>query len=141
MLEDFHRRWSHDPLVVNKWLGIQATSPRADTLARVTALLEHPAFDIRNPNKVYALIGGFGSGNQVRFHGADGGGYAFLADQILRLDAMNPQVASRLAAPFSRWRRFDAPRQALMRRQLERLAATDGLSRDVFEIVGKSLKS
>ena len=141
VLEDFHRRWSHDPLVVNKWLGIQATSPRADTLARVTALLEHPAFDIRNPNKVYALIGGFGSGNQVRFHGADGGGYAFLADQILRLDAMNPQVASRLAAPFSRWRRFDAPRQALMRRQLERLAATDGLSRDVFEIVGKSLKS
>ena len=140
-LEDFYRRWSHDPLVVNKWLGIQAGSPRADTLARVIALLGHPAFEIRNPNKVYALIGGFGSGNQVRFHAADGGGYAFLADQIVRLDPMNPQVASRLAAPFARWRRFDAGRQALMRGQLERLAATAGLSRDVFEIVNKSLKT
>ena len=140
-LEDFYRRWSHDPLVVNKWLGIQAASPRSDTLARVVALLEHPAFEIRNPNKVYALIGSFASGNQVRFHAADGAGYAFLTDQILRLDPMNPQVASRLAGPFARWRRFDAERRALMRSQLERLAATGGLSRDVFEIVDKSLKT
>ncbi|MEI6557851.1 MAG: aminopeptidase N [Rhodospirillaceae bacterium] len=138
-LEDFYRRWHHDPLVVNKWLSIQAGSSRTDTLARVTALLDHPGFDIRNPNKVYALIGSFGSGNQARFHAADGSGYAFLADQILRLDPMNPQVASRLAGPFARWRRFDAGRQALMRRQLGRLAGSPALSRDVSEIVSKSL--
>ena len=138
-LAEFYRRWSHDPLVVNKWLSIQAASPRADTLARVVSLLDHPAFELRNPNKVYALIGAFGSGNQVRFHALDGAGYAFLADQILRLDTLNPQIASRLAAPFARWRRFDPGRQALMQGQLRRLADTAGLSRDVFEIVGKSL--
>ncbi len=140
-LETFYRRWSQDPLVVNKWLGIQAGSARGDTLARVTALLEHPGFDIRNPNKVYALIGGFSSGNQVRFHAGDGGGYAFLADRILRIDPMNPQVASRLAGSFARWNRFDTERQALMRHQLSRLADAAGLSRDVSEIVGKSLKA
>ena len=140
-LEDFYRRWSHDPLVVNKWLGVQAASPRSDTLERVTELLGHPGFDIRNPNKVYALVGGFSAGNQVRFHATDGGGYGFLADQILRLDPMNPQVASRLAGPFARWRRFDAGRRELMQGQLARLAASDGLSRDVSEIVGKSLKT
>ena len=138
-LADFHRRWSHDPLVVNKWLSIQAASPRTDTLTRVAGLLDHPAFELRNPNKVYALIGAFGSGNQARFHAADGAGYAFLADQILRLDPLNPQIASRLAAPFARWRRFDPGRQALMREQLQRLADTADLSRDVFEIVSKSL--
>ncbi len=140
-LADFYHRWQHDPLVVNKWLAIQAGSTRPDTPARVTALLDHPGFDLRNPNKVYALIGSFGSGNQLRFHQADGSGYVFLADQVLRLDAINPQVAARLAAPFARWRRFEATRRDPMRRQLERLASTPSLSRDVSEIVGKSLKA
>ncbi len=140
-LADFYDRWCHDPLVVNKWLAIQAGSTRPDTPQRVAALLDHPGFDLRNPNKVYALIGAFGSGNQLRFHQADGSGYAVLADQVLRLDAMNPQVAARLTAPFARWRRFDSNRRQLMQRQLERLASERTLSRDVSEIVTKSLKT
>jgi aminopeptidase N len=140
-LADFYHRWRHDPLVVNKWLSIQAGSVRPDTPARVLALLDHPGFDLRNPNKVYALIGAFGSGNQVRFHQADGSGYTLVADQVLRLDAMNPQVAARLTAPFARWRRFDPARRDLMRSQLERLARAPGLSRDLAEIVSKSLKA
>jgi aminopeptidase N len=116
-------------------------SHRADTLARVTALLGHPAFEIRNPNKVYALIGGFANGNPVRFHDASGAGYRFLADQVLRLDPMNPQVAARLMGPFSRLRRYDAARQGLMKAELQRIVATPGLSPDVYEVASKSLEA
>ncbi|MGR0183271.1 aminopeptidase N [Azospirillum aestuarii] len=135
----FYERWKGDALVVDKWFGVQATSHRPDTLERVTALLAHPAFEIRNPNKVYALIGGFAGGNPVRFHDTSGAGYRFLADQVLRLDPMNPQVAARMVGPFSRLRRYDAPRRALMKAELERIVATPGLSPDVFEVASKSL--
>jgi aminopeptidase N len=138
-LARFYERWKHDALVVDKWFSIQATSQRADTLTEVKALLNHPAFQIRNPNKVYALIGGFAGGNIVRFHDRSGAGYEFLADQVLRLDALNPQVASRMVKLFARWRKYDAERQNLMRAQIERIVATPGLSRDVFEIASKSL--
>ncbi|ALG73719.1 aminopeptidase N [Azospirillum thiophilum] len=140
-LADFYQRWKGEALVVDKWFGVQAMSNRADALDRVTALLGHPAFEIRNPNKVYALIGGFANGNPVRFHDAGGAGYRFLADQVLRLDPMNPQVASRLMGPFSRLRRYDAARQALMKAQLERIVATPGLSPDVYEVASKSLEA
>ncbi|HYD70915.1 aminopeptidase N [Azospirillum sp.] len=140
-LASFYERWKGDPLVVDKWFTVQATSSRPDTLAEVTRLLDHPAFEIRNPNKVYALIGAFAGGNPVRFHEADGAGYAFLADQVLRLDPMNPQVASRLMGPFSRLKRFDAARQEQMRTQLRRIVAQPGLSPDVFEVASKSLAS
>ena len=140
LLADFYERWHHEPLVVNKWLMVQASSNRPDTVARVQALLDHPSFDLRNPNKVYALVGAFGSGNQVRFHARDGSGYAFLTNCILSLDSMNAQVAARLTAPFARWRRFDLERQELMRKQLTRLADAPNLSRDVGEIVAKRLK-
>ncbi|HEY0833052.1 MAG TPA: aminopeptidase N [Azospirillum sp.] len=140
-LASFYERWKGDPLVVDKWFTVQATSPRPDTLAEVRRLLDHPAFEIRNPNKVYALIGAFAGGNLVRFHAADGAGYAFLADQVLRLDPMNPQVASRLMGPFSRLKRFDAARQEQMRTQLRRIVAQPGLSPDVFEVASKSLDS
>ncbi|CAK0771370.1 aminopeptidase N [Azospirillaceae bacterium] len=138
VLENFYQKWAHDPLVVNKWLNLQAGSFRKDTLGTVRRLLGHPGFDFRNPNKVYALIGGFGA-NQLRFHAANGDGYRFLADQVLLLDPMNPQVAARMAGPFTQWRRFDSGRQALMKEQLERLAAFPGLSSDVSEIISKSL--
>ncbi|MGA1859063.1 aminopeptidase N [Azospirillum sp. 11R-A] len=138
-LADFYARWKGEALVVDKWFGVQAMSNRADTLARVTALLGHPAFEIRNPNKVYALIGGFANGNPVRFHDASGAGYRFLADQVLRLDPMNPQVAARLMGPFSRLRRYDAARQGLMKAELQRIVATSGLSPDVYEVASKSL--
>ena len=140
-LERFYERWKAEALVVDKWFSIQATSQRADALADVRRLLDHPAFEIRNPNKVYALIGGFAGGNPVRFHDPSGGGYEFLADQVLKLDRLNPQVASRMVKMFARWRKYDAQRQELMRAQLERIVKTEGLSRDVFEIASKSLEA
>ncbi len=138
-IASFYERWKGEALVVDKWFSVQAMSHRPDALERVTDLLDHPAFAIRNPNKVYALIGGFANGNPVRFHAINGAGYGFLADQILRIDPMNPQVASRLMGPFSCLRRYDAARQGLMKAQLERIVATPGLSADVYEIASKSL--
>jgi aminopeptidase N len=137
-LEAFHARWKEEPLVVDKWLAVQAASRLPGTLARVRELLTHPAFDLKVPNKVYALIRNF-SANHVRFHAADGAGYAFLADRVIALNTLNPQVAARMARSFDRWRKFDAGRQAHARRQLERLRDAEGLSRDVAEIVTKSL--
>jgi len=136
-LAAFYERWQHEALVVDKWLAVQATSRRAGTLAEVKQLTAHAAFDIKNPNKVYALIRSFGA-NHVRFHAADGEGYRFIAAQILRLDPLNPQVASRLARCFDRWKRFDATRQAHAKAALESLQAAQ-LSRDVAEIVGRAL--
>jgi aminopeptidase N len=137
-LDAFYARWQDEPLVVDKWLTAQALSRLPSTLGRVKALLLHPAFDLKVPNKVYALIRSFAS-NHVRFHAADGAGYAFLADQILALDALNPQVAARMARGFDRWKKFDAGRQAHARRELERMRDAKGLSKDVGEIVGKAL--
>ncbi len=137
-LERFYARWQGEPLVVDKWLAVQATSRLPGTLARVSALLAHPAFDLKVPNTVYALIRGF-SANHVRFHAADGAGYAFLADQVLALNALNPQVAARMARGFDRWKKFNAVRRAHAQGQLERIRNTDGLSRDVAEIVTKAL--
>jgi aminopeptidase N len=137
-LDAFHDRWQHEALVLDKWLSVQAMSRRPGTLADVQRLVTHPAFDLRNPNKVYALIRGFGA-NHVRFHAADGAGYRFIAAQILELDAINPQVAARIARSFDRWRKFDAGRQAHARAALESLHGHSGLSRDVFEIVHRTL--
>ncbi len=137
-LERFYADWKHEPLVVDKWLAVQATSRLPDTLARVERLMRHEAFDIRNPNKVYALIRAFCS-NHVRFHAADGSGYAFAADRVLELDSLNPQIAARIARAFDRWRKFDAGRQAHARVALERIRAKERLSKDVTEVVTKGL--
>ena len=137
-LRDFHARWQHEALVVDKWLAVQAASSLPGTLERVEELTAHPAFDLRNPNKVYALLRTFGA-NHRHFHAADGAGYRFLAARIGALDPLNPQVAARLARSFDRWRRFDAARQAHARAALEGLRRQPGLSRDVFEVVDKAL--
>ncbi len=137
-LATFYERWHDEALVVDKWLSVQASSRLPRTLATVRRLLSHPAFDLHNPNKVYALINTFGN-NHVRFHAADGSGYHFLATQIGQLDALNPQVAARLTRRFDRWRKFDATRQGHARLALESLRAIDGLSSDVHEIVGRAL--
>ena len=137
-LDAFYAKWKQEPLVVDKWLAVQAGSRLPGTLAEVKQLLVHPAFDIRNPNKVYALIRSFCS-NHVRFHAADGGGYAFLADQVIAIDAFNPQVAARMARAFDRWRKFDAGRRQHARAALERIRDAKGLSKDVAEIVTKAL--
>jgi len=140
LLNEFYDHWQHDPLVVNKWLRAQAMSDLPNALEIVQELMEHPAFDITNPNKVYSLIGGFSSGNLLQFHAKTGHGYTFLANFIIQLDTLNPQVAARMMNPFTRWRRFDLHRQSKMRAQLERIQSTPNLSKDVFEIVNKCLK-
>ena len=124
--------------MVDKWLAVQAGSRLPTTLARVKELLRHPSFDIKVPNKVYALIRTFAA-NHVRFHGADGAGYEFLADQVIALNALNPQVAARMARAFDRWRKFDAGRQAKAKAALERIRDSKDLSKDVAEIVNKAL--
>jgi aminopeptidase N len=138
-LDAFYRRWQHEPLVVDKWLAVQATSRLPDTLATVQRLTQHPAFERKNPNKVYALIRAFGA-NHRHFHAHDGSGYRFIAAEIALLDAMNPQVASRLARCFDRWKKFDPVRQALARAALEGLQQIALLSGDVREIVEKALR-
>jgi len=138
VLADFEQRWRGDPLVMDKWFGVQAMSSRVDTLDRVRGLMSHSAFSMRNPNKVRALIGSFANANPVRFHAADGRGYAFLREQVLALDPANPQIAARLLRALSRWRRYDAGRQAQMRAALEAVMAAK-VSKDVYEIAAKSL--
>jgi aminopeptidase N len=140
-LADFYARWRDDALVVDKWFALQAMAQRPDALDVVTALLHHEAFTLANPNRVRSLLGAFAQANPTGFHRADGAGYTFVADHVLALDRRNPQVASRLAQPFGRWRRYDAKRQDHMRAQLERILATPNLSRDVYEIASKSLKA
>jgi aminopeptidase N len=137
-LASFHEKWKDDTLVMDKWLAIQATSRLSGALDRVKALVKHPVFNIKNPNKVRALIGAFAS-NSLRYHDQSGEGYAFIADQVLVIDPMNPQIAARLVSAFTLWKRYDERRQALMRRELERIAGTPKLSKDVHEVVSKSL--
>jgi aminopeptidase N len=137
--EAFYRQHAHDPLLIDKWLALQATNPQPGTLERVLVLLEHPAFSLRNPNKVRALLGSFARLNRARFHEESGAGYRLLGAQLAELDAINPQIAARLAANFNGWRHLESNRQALMRAELERLAAVPGLSRDTSEIVTRAL--
>jgi aminopeptidase N len=138
-LDDFYNKWSRDVLVVNKWLSVQAMSHLPGTLDRVRALTRHESFEIKNPNKVRALIGTFCSANQAQFHAANGQGYTFLTEYIIRIDALNPQIAARLLTPLTRWKRMDEGRQVLMQQALEKILAHTGLSRDVFEIASKAL--
>ena len=138
VLDDFYQRWHHESLVVNQWFGIQASALGTD-VAAVRKLETHPGFDPSNPNKLRSLYGAFTRQNSRNFHVADGSGYDFLTDVIAGLDAKNPQMASRLLTPLTQWKKFDAARQRLMRAGLERLEAKEGLSKDVFEVVTKSL--
>jgi len=135
----FYDRWREDPLVLDKWFAIQAGSSRTDTLDRVRELAEHSEFNLGNPNRVRSLVGAFCSGNQVRFHGSSGEGYVFLADFVLALNDSNPQVASRMVSIFNDWRRYDSDRQTSMQLQLERIASSGSLSKDVYEIVNRAL--
>lgn len=139
VLDAFYQRWSHDPLVVDKWFGLQARCPLPRTLSDVQRLVNHPAFQIKNPNKVRAVVGGLAFGNPVRFHDVSGQGYAFVTDRIIELNSLNPQVAARMANAFTQWRRFDSNRQAKMRAELQRITATPGLALDVYEIASKTL--
>ncbi|KTD66375.1 aminopeptidase [Legionella santicrucis] len=138
-VEDFYKQWAKNDLVLDKWFTIQATSELPDTLTHVKTLLQHSAFNIKNPNKVRALVSAFCMANPRNFHAVDGSGYSFLADILITLDKINPQIAARAANPFTRWQRYDKSRQSLMHNQLERLAKQN-LSRDLAEVVSKSLE-
>jgi aminopeptidase N len=140
VLDRFYARWKNESLVIDKWLVAQSTSRLASALTDVRRLLTHEAFDLRNPNKVRSLIGGFCQSNAVHFHAADGSGYAFAAEQICALDPINPQIAARLARAFDRWRKFDSARQSHARAALERIKALVGLSKDTSEVIEKALR-
>lgn len=139
LMQHFADKWQHDGLVMDKWFMLQATSPAANVLENVQALMQHPSFSLANPNRTRSLIGAFASGNPAAFHAKDGSGYRFLTDVLVELNSRNPQVASRLIEPLIRLGRYDAERQQLMREQLLRLQKLDNLARDLFEKITKSL--
>ena len=139
LLDDFYQKWNNYPLVIDKWFSLQATSYLPNTLDTVRNLLIHPDFRLTNPNKVRAVIGSFCHGNPINFHAPDGSGYAFLAEQILILDPINPQIAARLLNALSDWRRYEPIRQSAMRQILRDILAESNLSKDIYEIASKSL--
>ncbi len=137
-LAAFHERWRGNPLVLDKWFAVQARSGAPDTLRRVRALTQHPDFDIRNPNRLRALVGAF-SGNVAVFHDRSGAGYKLLADVVLEVDPLNPRIAARLCTALGAWRRYDQHRQALMQTELQRILGLDGLSPNTYEMAAKAL--
>ena len=136
-LKTFGEKWAHDPLVMDQWFTVQVSRPQPDVLERVKYLMQHPAFSLKNPNRVRALIGAFAQ-NRVNFHRLDGQGYQLLADVVIELNRLNPEIAARLITPLTRWQRFDETRQALMRSELERIKEQP-LSSNVYEVVEKAL--
>jgi aminopeptidase N len=141
VLADFEERFANDAVVLDKWFSLQAMSSRDDTLARVKDLMSHPAFTMRNPNKVRSLIGAFAMGNPRHFHAKDGSGYEFYADRLIELDDINPQVAARLCAPLGKWAKYDVDRADKMKAALKRILAKPEISRDLYEIASKSVAS
>jgi aminopeptidase N len=138
-LSMFYDRWKDEALVVDKWFRVQATSDLPGAVDRLERLVAHPAFELRNPNRARSVLHAFAMENPVHFHAADGSGYRFVANHVIELDRLNPQVASRLARAFDRWRKFDAGRQAHSREALEAISKARGLSADVAEIVHRAL--
>ncbi|WLS77574.1 aminopeptidase N [Erwinia pyri] len=141
LLVAFDERWHQDGLVMDKWFALQATSPAPDVLNRVRALLSHRSFTLSNPNRIRALIGAFASANPSAFHAANGSGYQFLVEILSDLNTRNPQVAARMIEPLIRLKRYDAGRQALMRKALEQLKGLDKLSGDLYEKISKALNA
>ncbi len=138
-LEQFYQRYSEDPQVVEQWFSVQASNPATGNLEQIRRLVTHDAFDWKNPNKVRSVIGVFAGQNLASFHAADGSGYRFLAEQVSRLDNSNPQIAARLVSPLTRWRKFAPVHGEQMKTALEQIRDKTGLSRDVYEVVHKSL--
>ncbi len=138
-LTKFYERWKANPLVIDKWFAAQASSPRADALARVERLRAHEEFNLKNPNRVRSLAAAFAMRNPRAFHAASGDGYRFLASLAETIDPLNPALAARLLTPFESWRRFDAQRQEHARAALEQLASLPQLSKNTREMVERTL--
>jgi aminopeptidase N len=140
LINDFYRHWQHDTLVLDKWFALQAMTPKEETLKNVKDLLGHTAFSINNPNKVRSLIGAY-TGSLVGFHRQDGKGYEFLADMVIELNSINPQIASRLVSVFNNWKNYSEPYKTAMKSQIQRISQIENLAKDVTEIVSKALDS
>jgi aminopeptidase N len=140
VIEKFYQQWQDDNLVMDKWFSVQASVPHVSSIDDVKKLFDHDDFDIKNPNRVRSLLGVFCAANPICFHEISGFGYELLGQYIETIDAMNPQIASRLCVPLTRWKRYNATRQQLMKAQLQRLISLPNLSNDVTELVEKSLK-
>ncbi|NBS25811.1 MAG: aminopeptidase N [Gammaproteobacteria bacterium] len=140
LLDHFYNTWQDETLVIDQWFAMQSAASIPDNLSRVKALMAHEAFDIRNPNKVRSVIGAFCHNNAVGFHQLDGSGYDFLAEQVIALNEINPQIASRLLTPLTRWKKYGEQRQQLMQAALRRVLELRGISKDVYEVVSKSLQ-
>ena len=138
-LAAFYERWKGEPLVIDKWFAIQGRAPRPETLGRVLALTAHPAFDPKNPNRLRALIASFTQANPSAFHDPSGAGYRFLADQVLAVDRFNPMIAARLVEPLGAFRRYRPELAGMMKAELERIAGTEGLSKNVYELASRAL--
>ena len=138
-LESFYQQWQNEALVIDKWFTLQACSSAKDTFKTVQSLMQHPAFQLSTPNRVRSLIGAFSQSNQLHFHAKNGQGYDYLADQVIALNSINPQVASRMVSALTQWNRFDQSRQSLMKAALEKITKTANISKDVYEIANKSL--
>ena len=138
-LEDFYARWKAEPLVLDKWFSVQARNPAPDALERVEALTRHPDFDPTTPNRLRAVVQVFAGFNPARFHDPSGAGYRFLADQILAVDRFNPMTAARLIEPLASFRRYRAELSALMKAELERIVASEGISKNVYELASRAL--
>ena len=141
LISQFDAQWRHDPLVMDKWFAVQATTDNDSAIDLIKSLYEHPCFDKSNPNRVRALVGQFARNNPAQFHRIDGKGYELLADLLIELNAINPQNASRMLTPFMSWKRYDRTRQQLIKAQLQRIASIDNLSDDLFEKVDKALNA
>jgi aminopeptidase N len=139
MLEQFFTRHKTDHLLLDKWFMLMAARPAVEPAKRIETLTKHSAFTFKTPNRVYALIGGFTGGNLAGFHSVDGAGYKLLADVILTLDGINPQVASRMATSFRSWKQYDDARRAKATAEMQRILAKSGLSNDVYEIISRTL--
>ena len=139
VLAQFYDQWKSEPLVVNLWLSIQAGSDRLEGVEAVNTLMAHEAFDMKNPNKVRSVIGVFAGQNLRHFHGGQGVGYQWLADRIIELDKLNPQIASRLIGPLTKWKRLATENSLMMKEALDKIQNSGSLSKDVYEVVSKSL--
>ena len=139
MFDGFYAKFASNPLVIDKWMTLQALSALPETLDHIRALTRHKAYTLENPNRVRSLVHAFAMNNQLRFHAADGAAYRFVADIALQLDSINPQVAARLLGSFETWRRFDEKRQDLIKTELERVREAPNLSRNLLEVASKTL--
>ncbi len=138
-LSDFYARWTSEPLVIDKWFAVQGRDPSDEALGRILGLTTHPAFDAQNPNRLRALVSSFANFNPARFHDPSGAGYRFLADQIIATDRFNPMTAARLVDPLGGWRRLTPELGSLMKAELERIVAVEGLSKNVYELATRAL--